>query len=60
MHLPSNLETKALQAQVTHLEGLVTALQEQVTTLTVTVASLQRASPPRVPLAPPLGLGPSY
>ena len=60
MHPPCDLETKALRAQVTHLEGLVTALQEQVTTLTATVASLQWSGPPWVPLTPPPGLGPSY
>lgn len=60
MRPPRDLEAKALRAQVTRLEGLVTALQEQVTTLTATVASLQRVDPPRVPPAPPPGLGPSY
>ena len=57
---PCDLETKALWAQVTRLEGLVTALQEQLTTPTATVASLQWVGPPRVPLTPPPGLGPSY
>ena len=42
----SSQETEALRAQVTHLEGLVTALSAQVTTLTVTMASLQWAGAP--------------
>ena len=60
MHPLCDLETKALWAQVTRLQGLVTALQEQVTTLTATVVSLQWAGPPRVPPTPPPGLDPSY
>ena len=60
MHPPRDLEAKALWAKVTRLEGIVTALQQQVTTLTATVASLQWFGPPRVPPTPPPGLGPSY
>ena len=55
-----DLETQALRAQVTRLEGLVTALLVQVTTLIATVASLQWAGLPQAPLTPPLGQGPSY
>ena len=52
----SGPETEVLWAQVIYLKGLVAALSAQVTTLMVTMASLEHASALLAPPTPPLGL----